>query len=40
MRVDGEDDDAELVTVEDDDELNAAFEEFCRRDSEDDEETE
>ncbi len=35
MRVEGEDDDAELVMVEDEDELQAAFDEFVRRDNED-----
>lgn len=34
MRVEGEDDDAELVTIESEAELEAAFEEFVRRDSE------
>ena len=38
MRVEGEGDDAELVMVEDEKELQAAFEEFVRRDSEDIEE--
>jgi len=35
MRVEGEDDDAELVTIESDAELEAAFNEFVRRDNED-----
>lgn len=35
MRVDGEGDDAELVMVEDESELEAAFNEFVRRDQED-----
>ena len=35
MRVDGEGDDAELVMVEDEAELEAAFDEFVRRDQED-----
>ena len=34
MRVDGEDDDAELVSIDDDDELQAVFDEFVRRDEE------
>ena len=34
MRVEGEGDDAELVSIEDDDELQAAFQEFVRRDEE------
>lgn len=34
MRVDGEGDDAELVTIESEAELNAAFEEFLRREEE------
>lgn len=34
MRVDGEDEDAELVMVEDENELQAAFDEFVRRDAE------
>lgn len=34
MRVEGEGDDAELVMVEDENELQAAFDEFVRRDSE------
>lgn len=34
MRVDGEGDDAELVSIEDDDELESAFQEFVRRDEE------
>lgn len=34
MRVDGEGDDADLVSIEDDDELEAAFNEFVRRDQE------
>lgn len=34
MRVDGEGDDAELVSIEDEDELEAAFQEFVRRDDE------
>lgn len=34
MRVEGEGDDAELVTIESDAELEAAFEEFVRRDNE------
>lgn len=34
MRVDGEGDDAELVMVEDEAELQAAFDEFVRRDEE------
>lgn len=38
MRVDGEGDDAELVMVEDENELQAAFDEFVRRDQEDIEE--
>ena len=38
MRVEGEGDDAELVMVEDEKELQAAFDEFVRRDSEDIEE--
>ena len=38
MRVEGEGDDAELVMVEDEKELQAAFDEFVRRDSEDVEE--
>lgn len=38
MRVDGEGDDAELVTIEDEAELQAAFDEFVRRDQEDYEE--
>ena len=40
MRVDGEDDDAELVSIEDDAELQAAFDEFVRRDEEYSEEEE
>jgi len=36
MRVEGEGDDAELVTIESDAELDAAFEEFVRRDNEED----
>ena len=40
MRVEGEGDDAELVSIEDDDELQAAFDEFVRRDEEFDEEEE
>ncbi|MBR4173270.1 MAG: DUF1292 domain-containing protein [Clostridia bacterium] len=32
MRVEGEGDDAELVAIDDDDELQAAFDEFVRRD--------
>ncbi len=35
MRVEGEGDDAELVMVEDEAELQAAFDEFVRRDNED-----
>lgn len=35
MRVEGEGDDAELVMVEDENELQAAFDEFVRRDNED-----
>ncbi|MBE7016230.1 MAG: DUF1292 domain-containing protein [Ruminococcaceae bacterium] len=35
MRVDGEGDDAELVMIEDEAELDAAFNEFVRRDQED-----
>ncbi len=38
MRVEGEGDDAELVMVEDEKELQAAFDEFVRRDNEDIEE--
>lgn len=38
MRVEGEGDDAELVTIEDAAELQAAFDEFVRRDQEDYEE--
>lgn len=38
MRVEGEGDDAELVMVEDEAELQAAFDEFVRRDNEDIEE--
>ncbi len=38
MRVEGEGDDAELVTIESEAELEAAFEEFVRRDEEDIEE--
>ena len=34
MQVQGEDDDMELVMVEDEAKLQAAFEEFCRRDAE------
>ena len=34
MRVDGEGDDSELVSIEDDAELDAAFDEFVRRDEE------
>ena len=34
MRVEGEDDDAELVTIETEAELQAAFEEFLKRDEE------
>ena len=34
MRVEGEDEEAELVTIESDVELEAAFNEFVRRDSE------
>lgn len=34
MRVEGEGDDAELVMVEDEKELQAAFDEFVRRDEE------
>lgn len=34
MRVEGEDEDAELVMVEDENELQAAFDEFLRRDEE------
>ncbi len=34
MQVRGEDDDLELVMVDDDDKLQKAFEEFCRRDAE------
>lgn len=35
MKVDGEGDDAELVMIEDEAELEAAFNEFVRRDQED-----
>ena len=35
MRVEGEGDDADLVMVEDEAELQAAFDEFVRRDQED-----
>lgn len=35
MRVEGEGDDAELVMIEDEAELEAAFDEFVRRDQED-----
>ena len=35
MRVEGEGDDAELVMVEDEAELEAAFDEFVRRDQDD-----
>ena len=35
MRVEGEGDDAELVMVEDEAELESAFDEFVRRDQED-----
>ena len=38
MRVEGEGDDAELVSIDDDDELDAAFQEFLRRDEEEAEE--
>ena len=38
MRFEGEGDDAELVMVEDEKELQAAFDEFVRRDNEDIEE--
>lgn len=38
MRVDGEGDDAELVSIDDENELNAAFDEFVRRDEEFEEE--
>ena len=38
MRVEGEGDDAELVSIEDDAELQAAFDEFVRRDEEFEEE--
>lgn len=38
MRVEGEGDDAELVSIDDDAELQAAFDEFVRRDQEDFEE--
>lgn len=34
MRVEGEGDDAELVAIDDDNELEAAFQEFLRRDEE------
>lgn len=34
MRIEGEGDDAELVMVEDENELQAAFDEFVRRDEE------
>lgn len=34
MRVEGEGDDAELVAIDDDAELEAAFDEFVRRDEE------
>ncbi len=34
MRVDGEGDDAELVMIEDENELQVAFDEFVRRDEE------
>ncbi len=34
MRLEGEGDDAELIAIEDDDELQAAFDEFVRRDEE------
>ncbi|MBQ7751629.1 MAG: DUF1292 domain-containing protein [Clostridia bacterium] len=34
MRVDGEGDDAELVSIDDENELTAAFDEFVRRDEE------
>ena len=34
MRVEGEGDDAELVSIDDDAELEAAFDEFVRRDEE------
>ncbi len=34
MKVRGEDDDMELVMIEDEKELQAAFDEFCRRDDE------
>ena len=36
LRMEGEGDDAELVTIESDAELDAAFEEFVRRDNEED----
>ena len=35
MKLEGEGDDAELVMIEDDAELEAAFDEFVRRDQED-----
>ena len=35
MQVQGEDHEMELVMVEDEDKLQAAFNEFCRRDAED-----
>lgn len=38
MRVEGEGDDAELVSIDDENELNAAFDEFVRRDEEFEEE--
>lgn len=34
MRVDGEGDDAELIMIDDENELQAAFDEFVRRDNE------
>lgn len=34
MRVEGEGDDAELITIDDENELQAAFNEFLRRDEE------
>lgn len=34
MRVEGEGDDSELVAIDDDDELESAFQEFVRRDDE------
>ncbi|MBR4720632.1 MAG: DUF1292 domain-containing protein [Clostridia bacterium] len=38
MRVDGEGDDAELVAIDDENELTSAFDEFVRRDEEFEEE--